>query len=89
MYNFHYQIDMEVDLKPPKPRARMRVAICAQEWQDRDVPDAVRYQLLWRAVASQASTPPRFVLSKNFSTYRGHFPCELRPPPPWRVEKTV
>ena len=50
MYNFHYEVDMEADIEPR--RVIVRVALCAQEWQDRDVPDGVRYQLLWRALAA-------------------------------------
>lgn len=97
MYNFHYEIDIEVDLRDTaKPPIVIRVAVCAQEWQDRPTPDAVRYQLLWRAVSTDhhrrraaaklAQAPAlRFRLLKNFS-YRGHFPCELRPPPWARAE---
>lgn len=90
MYNYNYEVDMEADTNKPQPVV-VRVAICAQEWQDSGVPDTVRYQLLWRAVASMGhhaprssrehkSKPLRFRLAKNF-TYKGHFPCALRPAP--------
>ena len=104
MYNFNYEIDMLADFEnckssgaPCRVPSVVRVAVCAQEWQDRDVPDDVRYQLLWRAVASPSrrqdlahrpaagakarAVRPRFRLWKNFS-YHGHFPCTLRAPPP-------
>ena len=80
MYNFNYEIDMEVSSEARKQQPSVvRVAVCAQEWQDRDVPDAVRYQLLWRAVSTRHAAD-RFRLAKNFS-YQGHFPCALRPAP--------
>ena len=86
MYNFNYEIDMETEVAAK--RQVVRVALCAQEWQDRTVPDAVRYQLLWRAVATRgrgrkradSGAPLRFRVSRNFS-YTGHFPCALRQPP--------
>ena len=94
MYNFHYEIDLEADPTPQKVGVVFRIAVCAQLWQAYapapvDAPDDVRYQLLWRAVASRRRTSEgqrapqqhqRFRFSRNF-TYNGHFPCELRPPP--------
>ena len=92
MYNFHYEIDVELEA-PSKPQMVVRIALCAQEWQAQSVPDTVRYQLLWRAVAvgrraaarsrgarEAEGAARRFRFSRNF-TYGGHFPCELRPPP--------
>ena len=87
MYNFHYELDMEAEALHQSDSSRsaqslFRVAVCAQEWQDRGIPDDVRYQLLWRAVAVShrsrraATTASRFKLTKNFS-YNGHFPCTL------------
>ena len=77
MYNFNYEVDIEADMDKPQP-ALVRIALCAQEWQARDVPDSVRYQPLWRAIAT--GRQHKFRLAKNF-TYKGHFPCALRAPP--------
>ena len=85
MYNFHYELDFET--RDTQRRQLYRVAICAQEWQGRDAPATVRYQLLWRAVARRAPAKDeprvwgtRFSLSKEFP-YKGHFPCSLWAPP--------
>ena len=93
MYNFHYELDVEADMADRAQDATIglfRIAVCSQQWQDANVPDEVRYQLLWRAVATRHrrkrggtpamdASPPRFRLTNNFS-YHGAFPCALAPP---------
>ena len=92
MYNYHYELDVEADMsdKVQGTTGLFRIALCAQKWQDVNVPDEVRYQLLWRAVAtrhrhkrgggaSAVSASPRFRFMNNFS-YHGAFPCALAPP---------
>ena len=72
MYNFHYEIDMDVDLTPSMTPNVVRVAVCDMVW--RPATDDGRYQLLFRAI--RRGRNGNFKVTKNFS-FQGHFPCSL------------
>ena len=81
MYNFRYEVDVRTTRL--NSSTVYRVAVCAQEWQVSAVPDAIRYQPMWRAtLLPRSSGRPgwRARLSKDFN-YRGYFPCSLTPLP--------
>ena len=88
MYNFRYEVDVRTTRQ--NSSTAYRVAVCAQEWQVSTMPDAIRYQPMWRAsLLPRSSGRPGWKarLSKDFN-YRGYFPCSLTPPP-WAKPKVA